>query len=101
MSQIQKWHEARKTHENIVARSRAWCEPNGADRGPIEAVTNYGREIHAVTCNWIMARRAELYRDLVAYSRQQVLAAAREALAECEQIRADAAMDVESIEEEA
>jgi hypothetical protein len=46
-----------------------------------------------------MARRAELYRDLVEYSRQRVADAAREALAECEQIKADAAMDVESIEE--
>ena len=93
MSKIQKWHEVRKTHEEIVARARVWREPNGADRGPLEAVTNYGREIHAVTCNWIMARKTDLYRDLVEYSRQQLHAAAREALAECEQVRADAEMD--------
>ena len=100
MSKIQKWHEARKTHEELVECVRAWSDKNSSAICPLNvSPLSKCLGIREVAVEWVMARKSELYRDLVAFSRQRVLAAAREALAECEQIRADAAMDVESIEE--
>ena len=99
MSKIQKWHEARNTHEDLVARARTWCLTSDSEWGPLRSDPKYGVGIHYVVNDWIASRKAELYRDMIAFSSERLADAAREALAECEQIRADAARDVESIEE--
>lgn len=99
MSKIQKWHAARETHKELVARARTWCLTSDSEWGPLRSDAKYGSGIHYLVNDWIASRKAELYRDIIAFSRDRLADAAREALAECEQIRADAAMDVESIVE--
>jgi hypothetical protein len=99
MSKIQKWHEARKTHEKLVERVRGWCHSSSGDNGVLSCSSVHGADLVGLTFDWIASRKAELYRDLIAFSREQLGKAAREALAECEQIKADAAIDLESIEE--
>ena len=101
MKAIDKWCRARETHEKLVERARGWCNPNSVDIGLLSTVNNYGVDVQALTVDWIASRRADLYRDLIAFSRSRLAAAAREALAECEQVRADAEMDLGSIEEDA
>jgi hypothetical protein len=96
MSKIKKWHNVRRLHEELVAAEPTWHEEKC---GGLHLQHEKLGDITKLAAAWIRARRLELYRDLIAYSREQVLATAREALAECEQIREDAAMDVESIEE--
>jgi hypothetical protein len=99
MSKIKKWHRVRQEHQLLVEQAKKWLESDGID-GPLEVnmdtrythIVDVGRQV-------LRIRRADLYREMIEYSRECVAAAAREALAECEQIRADAAMDVESIEE--
>ena len=93
MSKIQKWHAARETHGQLVALLRT------GEGSPLSTNNYYGVAMQSIAVDWMMARRADLHGDLIAFSRERVAAAAREALSECEQIRADAAMDVESIEE--
>jgi len=93
MSKSQKWHAARESHVQLVELLRS-------DEGsPLSTNHYHGAAMQSLAADWIMARKAELYRDLIAFSRERLAIAAREALAECEEIRADAAMDVESIEE--
>lgn len=99
MSKMEKWHQARKTHEDLVARVRGWCLSSSGDLGVLGYSNSHGSDLSGLTLDWIANRKAELYRDLIAFSRERLAAAAREALAECEQVRADAAMDVGSIEE--
>ena len=98
MSKIAKWHRVRQEHQLLVKEARKWLESVGID-GPLEVDTRFTSHIVDVGRQVLRLRRADLYREMIEYSRQCVLATAREALAECEQIRADAAMDVESIEE--
>lgn len=100
MSKIEKWHLARRTHEDLVARARGWCHPSSGDLGVLSAGALHGPELVGLTIDWIAKSRVDLYRDLIAYSRERLAAAAREALAECEQVRADAEMDLGSIEED-
>ena len=99
MNAIEKWRHARRTHEDLVARARGWCHPSSGDLGVLSAASCNGAEIMNLTVGWIASRKVDLYRDLIAFSRERLAAAAREALAECEQVRADAAMDLGSIEE--
>lgn len=99
MSKIEKWNQARKTHEKLIERARGWCHPNCGDLGVLGYSNSHGGDLGCLTLGWIANRKAELYRDLIDYSRKRLAALAREALADCEQLRADAAMDVESIEE--
>ena len=101
MSKIAKWRNVRGLHEELVAAEPTWHEAQYSANGCVALHLHHAKlgDITKLAAAWIRARRLELYRDLIAYSREQVLATAREALAECEQVRADAAMDVESIEE--
>ena len=97
MSKIAKWNEARKTHEELVQWAGHWSRRED-NTGPLMASRNHPRMVDTVT-RWLDTRKAELYRDMIAFSGERLADAAREALAECEQIREDAAMDVDSIEE--
>lgn len=99
MSKIAKWHRVRQEHQLLVKQAKKWLESDGID-GPLEVnmdprythIVDVGRQV-------LRIRRADLYREMIEYSRECVLAAAREALAECEQVRADAEMDLGSIDE--
>ena len=99
MNAIEKWRHARRTHEDLVARARGWCHPSSGDLGVLGCSSVHGAALVGLAIDWLASRKADLYRDLIAYSRERLTAAAREALAECEQVRADAAMDLGSIEE--
>jgi hypothetical protein len=98
MSKMEKWNQARKTHEDLVSRARGWCHPSSGDLGVLGYSNSHGGDLCGPIIDWIANRKAELYRDLIDFSRARLAAAAREAPAECEQVLADAAMDVESTE---
>ena len=98
MSKIAKWHEARKTHEDLVARAREWCHPSSGELGVVTTASCHGGALQSLAVDWIASRKAELYSGLIAYSRERLAAAAREALAECEQILADVHSDLGSLQ---
>lgn len=98
MSKIQKWHEARKTHDELVTRAREWCHPSSGDLGVLHAAKLHGADLQGLAADWIFSRKSDLYCDLIAYSRERLYAAAREARAECEEILAEIQSDLGSIE---
>jgi hypothetical protein len=98
MSKIQKWQSVKQSHEGLVKDVRCWLKDAGAF-GPFYAATN---SQHVLECAMqvIKASRQHLFECLLEVSRERVVNAAREALADANQIQVDAAADIEAIEED-
>jgi hypothetical protein len=97
MSTIEKWKTAKLEHEQLVKNIRNWLR-DPYDTGPYFAST--GSSQYALWCAMtvLKASRQHLFECMLEVSRERVVNAAREALADAEQLKADATMDIESIE---
>lgn len=96
MSTIEKWKTTKKEHEQLVKDVRSWLK-NPDCGGPFYAATN---SQHVLGCAMTVLKdsREHLFDRMLEVSRERVVNAAREALADAEQLKADATMDIESIE---
>ena len=96
MSKIVEWRIAQRVHAELIRNSgQLLC------LGFVDIKTNFSIDFLKLGDEWKTARIHELYNDLLEFSRQRVLRLAREALAEVETVKADAMLDIESIEEDA
>ena len=94
MSKIVEWRIAQRVHAELIRNSgELVCI------GFVDIKATHKIDFLRLGDEWKTARIHELYNDLLEFSRQRVLRLAREALAEVETVKADAMLDIESIEE--
>ena len=91
---ISEWRNAQRVHSELIRQSKELCA------GFIDIKANHGVDFLLLGDEWQKARIHELYADLLDFSRKKVLRLAREALKEVETVKADAMLDIESIEED-
>jgi hypothetical protein len=96
MSKIAEWRIAQRVHAELIRNSGELC-----CIGFVDIKAHKSIDFARLGDEWKTARIRELYSDLLEFSRQRVLRLAREALAEVETVKADAMLDIESIEEDA